>query len=170
MSVEERAEQFVASVIQRLETDTGYRAALTRADNPATEYQSWEHLARWCDLEKENERMVFAAVAAALAKARVKKDGELGLGEALSRAFVPQGGSSSDNDAAKTRLRRLLACDSVAEVVSVLRPLLGLIASRGVRLDYSRLLKDLLFFGDRVKLRWAKGFYRKDGGENDDGG
>ncbi|MDY0145222.1 MAG: type I-E CRISPR-associated protein Cse2/CasB, partial [Kiritimatiellia bacterium] len=52
-----RGHSFVEYVLQRMEDDTGFGAALRRADNPATDYQAWEHLARWCDLDKAWERL-----------------------------------------------------------------------------------------------------------------
>ena len=61
--------------------------------------------------------------------------------------------------------RRLLACDRVEEVCRILRPLFSLIdAKAGVRLDYARLLNDLLFFNfdpQRTKSQWAMEFYRR---------
>ena len=58
-------------------------------------------------------------------------------------------------------MRRLLGCDSVKEACVILRPLLSLIASRGVRLGYGQLLNELVYFGDgeRIKAKWAVDFY-----------
>lgn len=76
----DRAERFVNGVIEQCQEDKGLAARLRRADNPATEYQSWEFLASYgIDLEKEWQRLPFVIVAAALAKAKVKRNGNLSL-------------------------------------------------------------------------------------------
>lgn len=155
-----REARFVHGVIEHCLKDKGLAARLRRANNPATEYQSWELLARYgIDLEQDNERLPFATVAAAIAKAKIQSNGSLSLGRALANCY-PDG---NQNDQAKTRLRRLLACDEVAELCRLLRPVLTLIDSRVSQpLDYIRLLGQLrrfAFAGSQVKAQWAQGFY-----------
>lgn len=153
-----RGQEFVNFVLARMDNDNAYGAALRRADNPATEYQSWEYLAKWCELDKEWERRSFATVAAAIAHAKPKVDGFLGIGKAIAACY-PEDGNKSDS--AKSKLRRLLACGSVEEVCVILRSLLSLIASRGVRLGYGQLLNELVYFGngEKIKVKWAVDFY-----------
>jgi len=43
----------------------------------------------------------------------------------------------------------------------MLRPLLRFIHSKGIHLDFALLLKDLLYFNEKTRLRWAKDFYYK---------
>ena len=160
--------RFVARVIQRCGADKGLAARLRRADNPATEYQSWEFLADCgIPLDHEGERLPFATVAAYIAKAKVQANGKQGLGHAIAACFD----DGSQSDQAKARLRRLLACDEPIELCRILRPLLTLIDSRSTRsLDYARLLKQLRGFGfatskddaqqmQRIKAQWAQEFY-----------
>ena len=78
-----RGEAFVSFVIERMKSDNAFGAALRRADNPDTEYQAWEYLAAWCDLEKPWDWLPFATVSASLARAKPQKDGALGMGQAL---------------------------------------------------------------------------------------
>jgi CRISPR system Cascade subunit CasB len=158
-----RGAAFAAFVLKRLGNDTAFGAALRRADNPATEYQSWEYLASWCDLENSYERTCFATVAAGLARAKQSIDTQASIGRAVALCY-PKG---NKDDSAKSRLRRLLACDSSAEACKWVRPLLRLMVSRGVQLNFGRLLDDLLYFGPKVKERWATDFYGK-WEENDD--
>jgi CRISPR system Cascade subunit CasB len=153
---------FVDYIISRCHADKGARAALRRADNPATEYQSWEILAGFhVDLEYENQRLPHATVAAAIARADIQQNGTMGIGRAIARCYE----EGNDSDQAKAKLRRLLACDSVPEACRILRPLLDLIESRsGMVLNYAGLLWDLLRFGhddsqQRIKARWAQDFY-----------
>ena len=134
---------FVEFVLRRLSQDTAFGAAMRRADNPSTEYQAWEYLAGWCDLEKECERRPFAIVASALARAKPMTDGHMGLGRAIAASFKTDKADGNQSDAAKAKLRRLLACDTVVEVCSILRPILSLIESRGVPLNYSELLDEI---------------------------
>ncbi|MDP2610545.1 MULTISPECIES: type I-E CRISPR-associated protein Cse2/CasB [unclassified Oceanobacter] len=157
-----KAERFIAYLIDRINKDNGFAARLKRADNPATEYQSWELLAEFgVDLEKDQERLPYCTVAAALARAKPGADGKLTLGAAIAACYT----DNNQSDQAKARLRRLLACTSTAEACRILRPLLTLMASRGVTPDFSQLLKQLLWFAgqgqERVRIRWAQDFYRK---------
>lgn len=155
-----REDNFVAGVIARCQQDKGLAARLRRADNPATEYQSWELLAAWgINLERDDQRLPFATVAAAIAKAKVDANGRLTLGRAMAACYD----DGNQSDQAKTRLRRLLACDELTELCRLLRPVLTLIESRvGKPLDYARLLKQLRrfpFAAQRVKAQWAQEFY-----------
>lgn len=151
--------QFIIAVIAK---NRGVAATLKRADNPATEYQCWEYLATFnIDLEKPWERLPFATVAAAIAKAKVVNNGSIGIGSAIAHCY--EDGNQSDQ--AKTKLRRLLACDSVEEACRILRPLFSLIEARGITsINYTELLDQLLKFhwdSQRIKTQWAQEFYRQ---------
>ncbi|MGC8774928.1 MAG: type I-E CRISPR-associated protein Cse2/CasB [Chlorobaculum sp.] len=156
-----RPEKFVEFVIGLCQKDKGAAAALRRADNPATEYQSWEYLAGFnIDLEKPYERIPYAAIAAAIARAKAERNGSAGIGKAIAYCYKDR----SKSEQAKARLRRLLACDSVEEACRILRPLFSLIDSKAaVTLDYAKLLDQLLWFNldpNSKKTTWATDFYR----------
>jgi CRISPR system Cascade subunit CasB len=155
-----RSEAFVTFIIERMNKDKGVAAALRRADNPATEYQSWEQLAAFnIDLDKPYQRLPFAAIAAAIAKAKIEKNGTIGIGQALASCY--EDGNNSDQ--AKAKLRRLLACESIEEVCRILRPLFSLIEAKcKLSLDFSRLLNEITKFhynSQKIKARWAQNFY-----------
>ena len=155
-----RDERFVSSVIARCQQDKGLAARLRRADNPATEYQSWEFLADWgIDLEHEAQRLPFTLVAAAMAKAKAAHNGSLKLGQAMAACYS----DGAKSDQAKAKLRRVLACDDVPELCRILRPVLTLIDSRVPQpLDYIRLLQQLHRFAwdaQKIKSQWAQEFY-----------
>lgn len=154
-----KEQQFIQFVIDRCKQDKGFAARLRRADNPATEYQSWEILGPWVDLEDKYQRLPYATVAAAIGRAKIDANGKLSLGKALADAYAEKG-STQYSDQAKAKLRRLLACDSVEEICRVIRPVLSLIDSKvDQQLDYSKLLGELRYFGERSKVRWAQDFY-----------
>lgn len=157
-----KAEQFVSYVIERIKQDNGFAARLKRADNPATEYQSWEFLARFgVDLEKPWQRLPYCIVGAALARAKPETNGQLPLGVAIGACF--DDGNKSDQ--AKARMRRLLACTSTAECCRILRPLLALMASRGKTPNFIQILDQLQWYSgnglEKVRARWAQDFYRR---------
>jgi CRISPR system Cascade subunit CasB len=166
----DRAARFVAGITEKCATDKGLAARLRRADNPSTEYQSWEALASYgVDLEKEWERLPYATISAALAKAKAPRNGTLGLGQAIAACY--EDGRKSEQ--AKARLRRLLACDSMAEVCRIVRPLFSLIDSKVSQpLDYARLLRQLQRFNldsTRVKAQWAQEFYGNNSSREESG-
>ena len=134
-------------------------AKLRRADNPDMEYQSWEYFVRYgVNLLEQRERRAFATVAAALARAKPEADGTLGIGCAIAQSYS----DGKDDDQAKARLRRLLACKTSEEVCNVLRPLLRLVASKGQSIKFKKLLKELLFFdydSEDTRALWAQEFF-----------
>ncbi len=153
--------RFVLGIIARCQQDTGLAARLRRADNPATEYQSWEFMAQYgVDLERDHERLRCALVAASIAKTKPVANGAMPLGRAIAACYADQ----SSDDQATARLRRLLACADLPELCLILRSILTLIASRVTApLDYVRLLEQLRRFdpgADRVKAQWAQEFFR----------
>jgi CRISPR system Cascade subunit CasB len=155
-----RGRMFVRRVIDQMSEDKGLAAALRRADNPSTEYQSWGFLISChVDLEKEWERIPFAAVAAAVARAKPEKDGDVPFMTALANAYPDR----EDDGPADARLRRLLACTTSAECCRVLRPVFSLVQSKGAKnIDYGGLLDDLLWYEknqEQIKARWAMNFY-----------
>ena len=152
---------FVDYIIERSQNDKAIAAALRRADNPDTEYQSWEILAGFhVDLEKPWERLPYATVGAAIVKAKIEQNGSIGIGWGIASCYD----EGNQSDQAKAKLRRLLACDSVEETCRILRPIFSLIASKEkAPLDYATLLTQLLKFHwqeEVVKPQWAQDFYR----------
>lgn len=171
-----REEAFVKVLIAQIPQDKGLAARLRRADNPATEYQSWEFLAGFgINLEHENERLPFVTVAAALAKAKIQSNGSLRLGQAIAACYLDKNNKSTvadKSDQAKAKLRRLLACEDIPELCRNLRPVLTLVESRvGRPLDYVRLLQQLrrfTFDAQKVKAQWAQEFYGHSHDEGED--
>lgn len=155
-----RDQRFVEAILQRCAKDKGQAARLRRADNPATEYQSWETLgALGIDLTLDYQRLPFVTVAAAIAKSKATVNGKLALGRAIAHSYE----DGRESNQAKARLRRLLACDELAEACRILRPILTLIDSKtGQPLDFVRLLKQLRnfpFHTQLIKAQWAQEFY-----------
>lgn len=151
----DKADRFISYILGKIESDNACAAALRRADNPDTEYQAWETLVPWCNLEQKREYLPFAVIAAAIARSKPKANGALGLGTAIARCYE----DGNNSDAAKAKLRRLLACDTVEEACQILRPIFSIIDFRGVPLNYSKLLSQLLRFGDAVRKSWAMEFF-----------
>ncbi|MDO4569292.1 MAG: type I-E CRISPR-associated protein Cse2/CasB [Planctomycetia bacterium] len=148
---------FVTYVTTKIQGDTGFRAAMTRADNPDTESQAWRYLVHFCDLGNPWQRLPLGLVGAAIARKRVTQDGTQQLGEALR---LCKQSIQDDDDSVERKLRRLLACDSSLELVQVLRPVLQFVQKgERVSLNYAQLLRDVLYFSERVKLQWAKQYY-----------
>lgn len=151
--------KLLAGVIVRCKNDSAFRAALKKADNPDTEYQSWEYLAEYgVNLEYEDSRYPYTTVFAAAARSDKPADGNMKLGRALFEAYE----RDRDSEPARARLRRILACDSTAEVCTILRPVLRLISGKGIAVSYGLLLRDLKYFNnhpEQTKASWAQQFF-----------
>ena len=163
----EEKESLVQKIFLRLKTDSAFRAALKRADNPATEYKSWEYLADFgVNLENKNERLLYTTIFAAIAKSGRESDGNLEFGKALCAAYD----WDKESAPARSKLRRVIACGDLAELCAVLRSILQFISSKNVSICYQKLLDDLRFFGsgEKAKSKWAAQFYNSDDNDGEE--
>ena len=161
-------QSFVAKIINRLKDDTAFRAAMTRADNPSTEAQAWRFLIELgnVDLKNDSERQAFALVGAAMARERTDGNGSQSLGQALKMCKVDP---TKEDESVERRLSRILACDSRKELIPILRQILRYAQNNEkVSLDYERLLREILYFGERVKIQWAADYYSRSFDKNDE--
>lgn len=155
---------FAAAVISRIKTDMAFRAVMSRADNPAFESAAWEYLIPYCNIENDHERIPFAMIGAAIARIRPETDGQAGLGA----AFRSICGKDEERERESLRFRRLIACGSSQELCGVLRPVIQYLASKGASISFTQLLKDLLFWDQKTKIRWTAQFYDRYTQENEE--
>ncbi len=155
--------RFVDQVYRTL-GNKAQRAIFKRADTPALSLHSWEFLLRCgVDIENEDERAVASLIVASIARSKTDNNGKKVLAQALAACY-PEGSAS---DAATMKIRRVCSCNSVLELVEVLRPILRLIESRVGGVDYVDLYWSLrrYRYDDRrqdIHARWMKAFYSKD--------
>ena len=151
---------FVAMTIHRAKepSETAFQAVMRRADNPNQCSAAWEFLVPYCDITIDRQRLAFALVGAAIARAKPESDGAASVGAAL-RAIC-----SGDPDALERegrRLRRLIACETMTELLPTLRPILRYLQSKGASIGYERLLRELIFWNERTRIEWTRDFYRR---------
>ena len=151
---------FVAMTIRRAKdpSETAFQAVLRRADNPNQCSAAWEFLVPYCDIAVERQRLAFALVGAAIARAKPESDGSASIGQAL-RSIC--GGDADAVEREGRRLRRLIACDTVFELIPVLRPVLRYLQSQGAAIGYERLLRELIFWNEKTRIEWTRDFYRR---------
>lgn len=151
---------FVASVIRRSNNpaDTAFVANMRRADNPNQCSAAWEFLVPFCDIADERQRLCFALVGAAIAREKPAADGSGSVGAALRKIC---GADQEAQEREGKRLRRLIACDTVWELLPVLRSILGYIQGKGISVNYTGLLRELLFWNENIRIAWTRDFFRK---------
>ncbi|MDO5536857.1 MAG: type I-E CRISPR-associated protein Cse2/CasB, partial [Desulfovibrionaceae bacterium] len=139
--------------------DTGFAVQLRSADNSVTCYRSWSVLnSLGVDVREDNERMPFSLVGASIARLRLETDGWSGMGGALRLCC-------DDEKRGELKLLRLLACEQVGSLCTIVRPMLRYITEKTPNtLSHARLLDDMLRFRfdnsrQRVKKDWAWSYY-----------
>lgn len=163
----QKSTKFVNYVFSRIinENNKEFRAKLKKADNEATEYQSWDILSQWVDLENDRDRKTYGLVGASIARSGMHSDGKLGLGGALRAVFQKDGDTGDiQKSSSALRLRRLLSCKEKMELIEVLRPILRFLISKEVGISHTKLLDDILWFDhdtsrEKSRVRWAQDFF-----------
>ncbi len=154
---------FVSRLLAINAKNKGFAAQMSRADNPDTEYMALGALCSLgIDIQNDALRLPHAVIGAALSRGRIKNDGNLTLGHAL---YYCQEKNADFEKTGSARLRRLLACSTLAEACLVIRRFLALIQSKKtIAVSYASVLSDLLAFNKSylrqdIKRRWASDFF-----------
>ena len=134
-------------VLRALRNDRGAMSNLRCALVPARRHRAWPLLARVGGIDDP----VIEAVAGCYAfHPEETSDGN--LGDTCRRLA----GTHTSFDA---RFRRLLACDR-NELCERIRPIVLAAKSKGIPVNFETLIADILWWGDRVRTRWAQAYWR----------
>lgn len=154
----DRAADFVGT-LRRARNDRGKLAALRRGltDNPRLNVDAWPVIA---NLGGDIGQAAYVAIAALYAS-HPEESTARSFGETCRR--IAQGDGKEIAESFKRRFRRLLACDSVDDVISQLRSWVRLAASKGIGVNYESLFADLWnwpWYADDIRVKWAKSFWQ----------
>ncbi|MDO5581638.1 MAG: type I-E CRISPR-associated protein Cse2/CasB [Planctomycetia bacterium] len=147
------------------EEDRGILAALRKGASPATESYAWPHLGTFCHLDKEQEKTIFQAIAAAYAIHPENDDTEFAnLGSVVCKLANLSG--ERENNVCSTFdafFRRLLTCCTVQEVCERIPRLALMAKAKEVPIPWESLFWDLKKWDtdhDRIKQRWAAKYWQ----------
>ena len=153
----EQAAAFVAD-LQACREDRGLMANLRRGFSEATADRAWPYIARWCNLEKDRQRTIFQTVAASFAF-NPESVSEGNMGTTMNRLAMGDERGLNGLKTFETRFRRFLSCDTVFEVCDRLPTVIRTTKAKAVAINHEELFKDLHYWGDRVKVRWANAYW-----------
>jgi CRISPR system Cascade subunit CasB len=141
--------------------DRGMMADLRHGFSPGTEYRAWPHIAAWCDLTHPREKVAWVTIGAAFASLKGDQSNAGNLGATLRRIAL-DGASGSPQDVLKSfdaRFRRLLTCSDTKEVCERLPGIVRAAERKGIGVNLEELYCDLVYWHERVKLRWASAYW-----------
>ena len=156
-NLNERATAFVADLQARRE-DRGLMADLRRGLSKATASRSWPYIAQWCNLKNDRQRTIFQTVAASFAF-NPNTTSEGNMGTTMRQLATGDGREADGLKTFEARFRRFLSCDTFSEVCERLPTVIRTTRAKGVVINHEELFKDLHYWGDRVKIRWAHAYW-----------
>ena len=148
--IDERAIKFLR-FLERYRKDKGAMANLRGALSEARRPRVWSLLGGFKDAVAIGNP-VYETIAALWAHAKGESDDEAGnLGSTLRKLC-------DDLSTFEGRFKRILSCerDDIAKHVA---PIVRAAITKGVGVDFARLLSDLLWWGEDVEVEWAKAFW-----------
>lgn len=153
-----RAADFLVR-LRVIREDRGRMAALRRGLSDATQREAWPVIA---SLGQDFGWVAPRTVAGLFALHPEEDAGASSFGATCRQVATDQGRDPEIPESFERRFRRLLACDSDADVAGQLAAWVRLAATRGVGLNYEELFQSLAgwrYAADRTKLRWARDFW-----------
>lgn len=151
-ALHEKAETFIA-FLQRYRQDRGALANLRAALSDARRHRAWPLLGGFHGGAAIGDRR-FELVAALWAGDADAAAPDHDLGVALRTL-------ATEHNSFEGRLNRLLTADR-EEAPALVTPLVRAAQVKGAAVNYARLLSDLIYWGDKVRVRWARSFWGAD--------
>lgn len=142
------ASRFMA-YLRQYKDDRGALANLRGALSEARRQRAWPLLGGFPDAIGSPAYETVAALWAADAESATEADSN--LGDTLRRL-------GTEHNSFESRFKRLLTCDQ-DEIAARIAPVVRAAQAKGLAISYARLLSDLLWWNDRVKIEWAKAFW-----------
>lgn len=144
--------------LKRNRDNAGVMADLRCALIPTREHRVWPHIGPYFRIDNDRERTAAATTAAAFGTQPEAGGQWDNMGDVMRQiAFGNDGKEGLTTFGA--RFQRLIACDSTEELSAQLHGIFKAAQQNGIPINHRNLFKDVLFWGDAVKRRWAGHFY-----------
>jgi CRISPR type I-E-associated protein CasB/Cse2 len=144
--------------------DRGIMADLRRGLSETTQNRAWPHIARFCDLTNNRERRIVQLIAAGFAIHGSSSSENANWGSVMRRIAMGDGKGDERLKTFESRFRRLLSASSSEELCDFLPGIIRTAEAKGMAVNFSKLYKDIFYWGENVKINWAASFWTKDGG------
>lgn len=135
--------------LRQFQTDRGALSNLRSALSEARRQRAWPLLGGFPSAIGNPAFETAAALWASAPENATSAD--VNLGHTLR-------GLSAEHNSFEGRVQRLLTCDH-DEIAARVVPVVRAAQAKGIAVNYTRLLSDLLWWNDRVKVEWAKAFW-----------
>jgi len=165
--MEQHFDAFCAK-LNSLKESTGAMADLRCALVPSREQRAWPYIADFCSLENERDRKIALTVAGAFAMQPKQAASKENMGDVMGRIALDMD-KKNGLQAFSLRFQRILNCSTSIELIPFLRGIFSMAKVKDIPINHLELFKDLTYWGDNVKTRWASHYYaaKKDkGAEN----
>lgn len=146
------AQAFI-TYLGRYRNDRGALAHLRGGLSERRRPRAWPLLAGFS--EKAIGCPAYEVVAALWAYAPELAADDGNMGQTLQNLVTSKEATAS----MEIRFRRLLACTK-EEIAERVAPMVRMAQGKGQRIAYARLLTDLLWWNERVRIEWARSFWR----------
>lgn len=146
----------------------GLLADLRHGFGDATSHRAWPHIAPYCHLDDDRERIIWLTVsagAATAAGAGVPPPASRwhNLGDTMHDLALGTGVVGKSDDVLRSyagRFRRLITCATAVSLCAQLPTILRAAANKGVPVRYERLFWDLCYWEERkARVRWAARYW-----------
>lgn len=160
---EEQAERLLKFLLKNKE-DRGLMADLRCGFNPSKQHRAWPHIAQFCKLDAGWSRVPVQTVCAAFA---THPDGHAKNGNIGTTMRKIAGENKEGLASFEGRFRRLISCDTQAELCNRLPSVIRAAKSKGIPVNYKQLYCDICWWEGEYppKLKWADAFWGTKGGE-----
>ena len=138
--------------LRQLKDDRGAMADLRCALSPAKRPRAWPLLAQVGGIGNPRKEVIAGLFA--------YHPDDTSTGNLGTTCLKLKG----QNESFDARFRRLLVCDR-DEICERLRPLIFAAKAKGIPINYEELYADLCYWGNNVKVRWAREFWGAPEGE-----
>ena len=167
MSESSRIQRLLAAVTQAAQRqDRALLADLRHGFGDATSYRAWPHIAPFCRLQDDRDRLIWLTVAAGAATAAgrgvcPRSNRWHNMGDTLRT--IALGRDARPEEALRSyegRFRRLLTCSTSEDLCSQLPTIIRAAANKDVAVNYETLFWDLVKWQDgKARLRWAAHYW-----------
>lgn len=153
MSTVQEDAKNVIQELSKLKYDKGAMSILRKGLSDALEFKTYKYISRMCNIENTRMRTIVKHIAAFYATHPENVCGK-NFGQSI-RELALKKDPKNGIETFERYINRILGSKDSISLCSYLSFLIRMIKSYGIPVDYETLYTDIVYWGDRTKIKWA---------------